>query len=72
MVSVQHQKTSMKTNSLRTCRMSIQRRIPFVAKYIDFFSFSFYQRSNWVKSKLFASAIAARKSSHVTACPSWR
>mmetsp|Transcript_19754 Transcript_19754/g.50558 ORF Transcript_19754/g.50558 Transcript_19754/m.50558 type:complete len:231 (+) Transcript_19754:371-1063(+) len=31
-----------------------------------------YQRSNWVRSMSFASAIAARKSSQVTAPPSWR
>ena len=31
-----------------------------------------YQRSNCVRSRPDASAIALRKSSHVTACPSWR
>ena len=31
-----------------------------------------YHRSNCVRSTLLASAIAARKSSHVTAWPSWR
>jgi hypothetical protein len=31
-----------------------------------------YQRANCPNSAPFASAIAARKSSHVTACPSWR
>jgi len=31
-----------------------------------------YQRSNWARSRPDASAIARRKSSQVTACPSWR